>query len=170
MQKVWAYFCVSIIFFVFILMVVMYFPVLLQTIWGSWVAVTVFLHFDQKCLWQSAILKFASCRVCTSTAFLCCRKGSYFQHRTEDPVTYVKEDAAARPACWSSSVVDCWAVLDFQDSHKFLRSYLIQSSHRRCACCAPSELEVAAFASLQCELEMQLKYCPTFNSGLCTNL
>lgn len=47
--------------------------------------------------------------------------------------------------------------LRFQDSRKFLRSCLIQSSCRRCACCAPSELEVAAFASLLCEL----KYCPT---------
>jgi len=57
-----------------------------------------FLHFAQRCLWQSAVLKFASCRFCASTAFLCCRKESHSQHRTEDMVMYVKEDAAARPA------------------------------------------------------------------------
>lgn len=93
------FFNVAVIFFVFILMAVTYFSLLLQTIWGSWVAVTVFLYFAQRRLWQSAILKFASCRVCVSTAFSCCRRGSHPQHRTEDPVMYVKEDAVAQPVC-----------------------------------------------------------------------
>lgn len=86
-------FNVVVTFFLFILMAVKYFPVLLQTIWGS-LAVAVLLHFAQRCLWKSAILKgSASCRVCVSTTFLCCRKGSYSQHHTEDPVMYMKEYA-----------------------------------------------------------------------------
>lgn len=58
----------------------------------------VFLHFAQRC-WQSAILKFASYSVCTSTTFLCCRIGSHSQHGIENMVTYVRDDAAAGSAC-----------------------------------------------------------------------
>lgn len=58
----------------------------------------VFLLFAQRC-WQSAILKFASYSVCTSTVFLCCRIGSHSQHYIEKLVMYVKDDAAAGSAC-----------------------------------------------------------------------
>lgn len=138
-------FCVAVIFFVSILMAIRYFPVLLQKIWGSWVAVIVFLPFAQRCLWQTDILSFTSWgRVCSSTTFLCCRNRSHSQCYMWKGMLQLNLSAKAV----QSQTAELW----FQDSHKFLRSYLIQSSCRRCACCAPSEP-----ASLLCEL----KYCPT---------
>lgn len=153
-------FNVAVNFFVFILMAVKYFPVLLQTIWGS-LTVAVLLHFAQRCRWKSAILKFASCRVCASTAFLCCRKGSYSQHRTEDPVMYVKEYCSSTCLLkqFSGRLSSGIRFSRFtQVAQKLSNSEQLQEV---CLLCAPSELEVAALASLQCELEMQLKYCPT---------
>lgn len=62
------------------------------------------------------------------------------------------------PAKTGCTLLSCIRFLRFtQVSQKLSSSEQLQE----CACCAPSELEVAAFASLQCELEMQLKYCPT---------
>lgn len=67
---------------------------------------------------------------------------------------YVKDDAAAgssaKTGCTLSS---CIRLLRFtQVSWKLSRSEQLQDY----ACCAPSEPEVAALASLQYELEIQL--------------
>lgn len=161
MKKTWGFFSfwkVTVIFFVSVLMVVMYFPVLSQTILGQLGGSDGFSSFCPE------VLAIFHSEIC----FLQCLHIyciPLLQNRISFSTLYWEPGNVCERWCCSwicllKQVAHCRAVLDFQDLHKFLRGCLVQSSCRSVPAVLLQSLKLQLLlhynVSLRCSLRIAL--------------